>query len=356
MFALNVRMGTLVVSLYSDNKRSSRNVGTAAPEIGVLRMPTLSYTNERSLQRRRIAATRSPVELHRRLATFNRKRLVPSYASTSWLTDLNEELELRAVEEQFLAREREAVAARMDDVPADAGAFMQWFEQLKEDGPGQGDPLFPWLRNESTMDQMRWFLTQEVAGEAGFDDLVALTQVRFPVRPKLEMAANYWDEMGRGHEAGMHGPMLDRTTEMLQLKPRMESTVWESLALANLMVALAANRRYAYQSVGALGVIEMTAPGRVSKINEGLRRHGIAAPARSYFQLHAGLDVKHSEAWNREVIRPLVAADPLAARPIAEGALMRLAAGARCFERYRRELGIDANADLAPDWIQSRAA
>jgi hypothetical protein len=50
--------------------------------------------------------------------------------------------------------------------------------------------------------------------------------------------------------------------------------------------------------------------------------------------------VKHSEAWNREVLRPLVAADPRVARPIAEGALMRLAAGARCFERYRRELGL----------------
>ncbi|HEX8820292.1 MAG TPA: hypothetical protein VF794_10230 [Archangium sp.] len=52
------------------------------------------------------------------------------------------------------------------------------------------------------------------------------------------------------------------------------------------------------------------------------------------------LDVKHSEAWNRELLRTLVEADPRVARPIAEGALMRLDAGARCFERYRRELGL----------------
>jgi hypothetical protein len=51
------------------------------------------------------------------------------------------------------------------------------------------------------------------------------------------------------------------------------------------------------------------------------------------------LDVKHSIAWNAEAIRPLVKADPAAARAIAEGALMRLSCGARCFERYRRELG-----------------
>ena len=63
---------------------------------------------------------------------------------------------------------------------------------------------------------------------------------------------------------------------------------------------------------------------------------------RGRFALHATLDVKHSEAWNREVLRPLVAENPDVAAAIAEGALMRLAAGARCFERYRKELRLGA--------------
>jgi hypothetical protein len=50
------------------------------------------------------------------------------------------------------------------------------------------------------------------------------------------------------------------------------------------------------------------------------------------------LDVKHSEAWNREALRPLVEEDPRRATAIAEGALMRLHCGALCFERYRSEL------------------
>jgi len=40
------------------------------------------------------------------------------------------------------------------------------------------------------------------------------------------------------------------------------------------------------------------------------------------------------------VIAPLVAEQPQVARAIAEGALMRLSAGERCFVRYRRELGL----------------
>jgi hypothetical protein len=65
----------------------------------------------------------------------------------------------------------------------------------------------------------------------------------------------------------------------------------------------------------------------------------VPAGDRHYFDLHAILDVKHSEAWNAEAIRPLVEANPGIAHAIAEGALMRLTCGARCFERYRRELG-----------------
>jgi hypothetical protein len=50
--------------------------------------------------------------------------------------------------------------------------------------------------------------------------------------------------------------------------------------------------------------------------------------------------VKHSETWNREVLRPLVSEDPRRARAIAEGAMLRLWHGARCFERYRREFNL----------------
>lgn len=278
--------------------------------------------------------------LHRRLAHANRRRLLPALPGAHWRNELHEELALRLDEGLFVEDERRALAAELQQVPQEADAFMRWFEALRENGPGQGDALFPWLAEQASLEQMRWFLTQEVAGEAGFDDLVAMTQIRMPVQPKLELARNYWDEMGRGKRGGMHGPMLERVVLELGLAPAIEDTVWESLALNNMMVALAANRRYAYHSVGALGVIEMTAPGRVSQVNQGLERLGVSPQGRRYFQLHAGLDVVHSRDWNREVIRPLVAAEPRTARAIAEGALLRLACGARCFARYRVELGL----------------
>jgi hypothetical protein len=138
----------------------------------------------------------------------------------------------------------------------------------------------------------------------------------------------------------MHGPLLAALARHLDLKPRAQTTVTEALALANTMAGLAANRRYAYHSVGALGVIEMTAPGRSAATSAGLKRLGVKAGNRHYFALHAILDVKHSLAWNSEAIEPLVAEIPGASVAIAEGALMRLECGARCFQRYRHELGL----------------
>ncbi|MCA1829731.1 MAG: iron-containing redox enzyme family protein [Myxococcales bacterium] len=281
--------------------------------------------------------------LHLELSLYAQRRLRPALPAAP----APDESRSRELEAEFLEAERAAVAADAAQAPDEPEAFVEWFEQLREAGPGQGDPLFPWLAERASLAQMRWFLAQEVAGEAGFDDLVALTQVRMPVQAKLELARNYWDEMGRGRQAGMHGPLLSNLARALSAEAELATTVWEALALANLLVGLAFDRRYAYHSVGALGAIELTAPTRVGYVDRGLARLGVPKAARRYFTLHAILDVQHSAAWNREVLAPLVAEVPQAARALAEGALMRLRAGARCFDRYRRELWRSEPAELA---------
>lgn len=272
------------------------------------------------------------------LARWNRDRLSPRLPDHDWQSALNHDADMLRLQGSFLDCLREQVAAEAATAPRDPVRFTAWFEQLAEVGPGQGDPLFPWLEHGATLDQMRWYLTQEAAGEAGFDDLTAYTQVKLPDRVKLELARNYWDEMGRGNAKGMHGPLLHRLVEALALDPRIEDTVWESLALANAMTAMATRRDYAWHAIGALGVIELTAPGRSAAVAAGLKRLGVNGKTRLYFDLHAALDVKHSAAWNAEAIAPAVADDAHRAVAIAEGALIRMHCGARCFERYRRDL------------------
>ena len=276
----------------------------------------------------------------RELTRYNRHRLEPSLPYAAWRAHLRDEGRVAEAEGDFVEAVRQEIAPLVRDIPLDVDAFIAWFERLRETGPGQGDPLFPWLAAQASLEQMKWFIEQEVAGEAGFDDLLAFTQVKMPEQAKLEMARNFWDEMGRGASKGMHGPMLERLAHHVDVRPTPDTVIPEALALGNLMVALAHNRRYAFHSIGALGVIEMTAPTRAGYVDRALRRLGIPAKKRHYFALHAVLDVRHSETWNREVLRPLVAEDPRRARAIGEGAVLRLWHGARCFERYRQKFNL----------------
>ncbi len=298
----------------------------------------LNYNNREPLSRR--CPNTSPADLHVRLARWNKRRLTPGMPNQDWREDLEEERQMRELEGAWVERLREEVEARAALAPTDVEGFTRWFVDLKSNGPGQGDPLFAWLARDASLDEMRWFLTQEAAGEAGFDDLVALAQVKLPTEAKLELARNYWDEMGRGNVKGMHGPMLEAAVRALDLRPCIDQTVAPSLALANTLTALATTRRYAWHAVGALGVVELTAPTRVSLVAEGLKRLDQAPVVRKYFELHAALDIKHADDWIANCLRPLVADQPKVARFLAEGALIRLICGLRCFEVYRSNFGL----------------
>jgi hypothetical protein len=286
----------------------------------------------------KLSAARTPQFLNnafqRTLANWNRERLAPGLPNIDWRKDFDRQMQMLRLEGAFLDELRAEVADDLADVPEEPEAFVQWFEALKDGGPGQNHPLFAWLAETATEGQMRWFLTQEAAGEAGFDDLVAYTQVKLPLGPKLELAGNYWDEMGRGQYRGIHTLLLRELIERMVIAPEIDTTVWESLALANAMTAMATTRRYAWLSVGALGVVELTAPWRCVHVSAGLKRLGYGQRERLYYDLHSHIDVKHSATWNEHALKPLVAEDPRRARAIAEGALIRMRCAARCFDRY----------------------
>lgn len=287
---------------------------------------------------RAVPVLREPVTqietLHRALARANAIRLRPRRTAGDFETELERETSIRRMERQFVEDARACVRAQAHAVPRDADGFLNWFVALKESQLGQTDALFPWLAEHANQQQMCWFLEQERANETSFGDLVALTQVNMPARPKQELARNYWDEMVRSHATDTPRTAVHCPKHAIQP----EATVWESLALANLMIALATNRHYAFQSLGALGVAELTAPRSKQFVQDGLSRLGLAPETFAYYSSSTRLDALHSAAWQHEVIEPLIAADPTLAPLIAEGALLRLDFAARCFERYRKEL------------------
>ena len=112
-------------------------------------------------------ASHSPDKLHRLLSQWNKVRLEPAFPTREWESVLERDTRLAIMEGHFLEAERDSIRQRAAAAPEAAHAFMDWFSDLRASGPGQGDALFSWLASTADMEQMRWFLAQEVVGEAG---------------------------------------------------------------------------------------------------------------------------------------------------------------------------------------------
>jgi hypothetical protein len=243
---------------------------------------------------------------------------------TSWLND-----QKIRIEDDLLA------------IPSSPDAFINWLESLLDSGYGQKHILFDYLENYASQADFELFMTQELATEAGFDDLVAMTQVQAPHHVKLELARNYWDELGNGAYEKMHSVQLGWVADALEIKSpedHYKGIHWQPLALSNMMLAFASRRSYFYQSIGALGAIELTAPARCKKVAKGLKRLGFTNAQYRYYALHSILDIKHWQGWRDNILRPLIEENPAACVPIAEGFLMRLLAGSDCFDVYANQL------------------
>ena len=155
---------------------------------------------------------------HAALAQYNITRITPATPSLDWIKDEQLAHTWKLRERHFIESLRHEVMPMAVDIAHTPHQFVAWFESLTESGPGQGDALFDWLADDATLSEMRWFLGQEAAGAAGFDDLLAYTQIKLPLTAKLECARNFWDKMGHGKAGAMHGPMLDKMVSALELR------------------------------------------------------------------------------------------------------------------------------------------
>lgn len=58
-----------------------------------------------------------------------------------------------------------------------------------------------YLPKKATVADVSIYLAQETLQDPRFDDFIAYLQIGLPVKIKLELASNYWDEMGNGVES-----------------------------------------------------------------------------------------------------------------------------------------------------------
>jgi hypothetical protein len=198
--------------------------------------------------------------------------------------------------------------------------------------------IYEWLAAEADPDEVVEFLSLEGGPDGGFDDLVAACQIGLDGEAKLELARNYWDEMGRGSAAHVHTELHRQLTDALGLVsvPREEQPP-EALLRSALGSLLATNRYLQPELVGALGMTELQAGPRCRRVVRALERLGAPTRAFAFYEEHAQADPRHGKAWVDHVVTPL-AGDPEWGRRIVRGARWRALVNERFFSAMAEQL------------------
>jgi pyrroloquinoline quinone (PQQ) biosynthesis protein C len=235
--------------------------------------------------------------------------------------------------------------AILAEMPAEPGRYRTWIVDLvRGHRSNVQHPLFDFLANSATYEQLREFVRQETPLDLYFADLLAYLAPGICGRPKLEVAHNFWDEMGRGDAAKAHRALRVRMMDRVGLDESDHVTsagdlVIEEIELVNAYFLSGAVRTYATNLIGMLLATESMAPGRLRRQIEGWRRVGLDDVDMEYLLEHTVVDVGHAEDWMREVVQVIIDERPEEMRGITLGVLRRLDIAGRICDRMMSHLG-----------------
>jgi hypothetical protein len=236
-------------------------------------------------------------------------------------------------------RLEERLRSRLDDPPAHVDDAAEAMRRLAHDE--SVPPVYEWLAEEASLDELVEFVSFEGGPDADFDDLVAICQIGLSGLPKLTLGANYWDEMGRGELVDVHTVLHSRMVDALGVRaiPSDELPV-SALERKALNGYLATNRSLQPELLGSLGFIECQAGPRCRRVVAGMRRLGVPAAAVPFYEEHAAADPRHGKDWLDHAVRPLALEHPDWAVRMMTGAMWRATVNRRFFADMEDHFGL----------------
>jgi pyrroloquinoline quinone (PQQ) biosynthesis protein C len=219
----------------------------------------------------------------------------------------------------------------LDAAPTDPEAYLAWLKRLARGHRVYKHPYYrEFIRNRATTEDLRNYVIQESVVDGRFDDLLAMMQIGTRDSAKMEIAENYWDEMGNGDPAQVHTRLFNQIFKVFEI-PAQElerSLTANALLSGNLAVLLCRYRNLYPEAIGFLGMTEWLAPERFVQVVHAWERLGLPEAGIVYHKLHITIDSRHAAGWFHNVIIPAARSERMR-RAIARGTLWRLNSSAR---------------------------
>jgi len=238
---------------------------------------------------------------------------------------LNADPEIVRIEREWLRWEDAQVDKAL--LPASAAEFRDWFLALSAD---HVQPDFcRYLVEDATLEEVALFFLAEELVDSRFDDLVAMVQLGSAGTMKLVMAENFRDEMGEGELAKMHTRLFDHSARYMRSKLAVRSIDWAELNCAevvenaSLTLMYAIHRPLVPRALGAMGLMEHSAPPRFQAMVDACTRLDVPSDVIEYQRVHIHVDEDHGAEWLEHVLVPLAEESPDVLREIGMGVLTR---------------------------------
>ncbi len=241
--------------------------------------------------------------------------------------------------EEWFAVADEPTRALVATAPRDASEYVQWLTGLVASARCTAKhPLFDRVEHSATHAELAEYLRAENLCDLYFADMLSLLMPGLRGLPKLELAQNFWDEIGQGAEDAIHRnlrlemmarvglPVGDAAIELSQFPP-------EELEHFNAYCISSQYRRYAPRLVGMMLATEVLVPAQLERTIAGWRRVGLSDSDLRYMLEHVETDVAHGDGWVNRVVAPVLAARPDVGPDIAAGALHHLEILSRLYDR-----------------------
>jgi hypothetical protein len=175
-----------------------------------------------------------------------------------------------------------------------------------------------YLRRHGTLDEYRELVAHRSLYQLKEADPHSWAIPRLSGRAKAAIVEIQCDEYGGGRLDRMHAELFGHTMRELGLDDTYGAFVdrapGSTLATTNVMSLFGLNRRWRGALVGHLAAIEMTSSVPSARLADGLRRLGVGATARHFYDEHIEADAVHEQVALVDLCGGLVADEP-ALRP-----------------------------------------